>query len=525
MEFKAPQDPVENKRFRLKMLQKAEESPKLQAYLREKCRRDNQFFCDAFLWTYDPRLADKNPHLPFILWPKQRKLFEQLDYWYKRSQSGERVNAVLDKPRAVGATFTLVAWCFHRWLFEPFEARFGSRKEDYVDKRGESDTIFFKFDYMIERLPTWLLAPFTRSSMLLKNLETGGQISGESANPNFGRGGRKSIIVFDELGFWEWARASWEACGETTNFRLAMSTPPLTGKDSFFYKLISGQEGRVDMFAFDWRDVPTRDDNWFTQAKESKSEEEFAREVLKSYEGTTKGKVYAADMRFVRLSDVDYNPRLPLFVAWDFGLDTVAMIWLQADLVHKKFYIIDSYWNQNKSIDFYVPFITGVVGSGSVDKYQPYELEMILRHRLWSRNITHFGDPNVKQRHVKDKTSTRDLLYEKFNIYIQSKDWGGRKWTDLRDITKLYLRDLEINEKRNEYLLAALRSARYPERTETSQATTEPLKPIHDWTSHFRSALEYFFDNIHDEEAEKSEKEIKRIEAEAYEGESAFSPI
>lgn len=36
-------------------------------------------------------------------------------------------------------------------------------------------------------------------------------------------------------------------------------------------------------------------------------------------------------------------------------------------------------------------------------------------------------------------------------------------------------------------------NARYPERSETSQSTSVQSKPIHDWTSHFRTALEYFF--------------------------------
>ena len=35
-------------------------------------------------------------------------------------------------------------------------------------------------------------------------------------------------------------------------------------------------------------------------------------------------------------------------------------------------------------------------------------------------------------------------------------------------------------------------NARYPERKDTSQSTQAIVLPIHDWTSHFRTALEYF---------------------------------
>lgn len=40
---------------------------------------------------------------------------------------------------------------------------------------------------------------------------------------------------------------------------------------------------------------------------------------------------------------------------------------------------------------------------------------------------------------------------------------------------------------------SAIMNARYPERSETSQSTSIQNKPVHDWTSHFRTALEYFF--------------------------------
>jgi hypothetical protein len=56
---------------------------------------------------------------------------------------------------------------------------------------------------------------------------------------------------------------------------------------------------------------------------------------------------------------------------------------------------------------------------------------------------------------------------------------------------------IEINANpRNEYFLEAIKSARYPQREESSQATTPIALPIHDWTSTHRTVLEYFFMNI-----------------------------
>lgn len=498
--MKAPKDLLENKKFRASVLQKTLNNIELRSVLMKKCQLDIVFFIDTFCWTYDPRLAD--PIIPFILYPKQEKLIAKLDECLARSRNGEKINLFIDKPRDVGATFTVMAWCLHQYLFGEFSARIGSRKEDYVDKRGESDTLFYKIDFMMDRLPDWMIpSGFTqdyRSSMILKHPSKPNLITGESANPNFGRGGRKSITIFDELGFWDWARSSWESAGESTNFRLAMTTPPETGRDSHTYKLLTGDLGRIEVFDFDWTDVPSRDQKWLTQQKETKSDEELAREVLKSYEGTTEGKVYATDFRLATLSRIDYNPDFPVFASWDFGLDAVAIIWYQKNFMTNRLYVIDSYHNTNKSIDFYIPLITGVIPSGvsqPIHEYDEYTLEKIDLHKKWQiTSITHFGDPDVNKRSLKDKESTADVL-KKHGIVVQSKDWAGREWKDLKEPTLLSFRRLEINELRNEYFISAMRNAKYPKRRENSQSTSEVLKPVHDWTSHFRSSYEYFIDN------------------------------
>lgn len=39
---------------------------------------------------------------------------------------------------------------------------------------------------------------------------------------------------------------------------------------------------------------------------------------------------------------------------------------------------------------------------------------------------------------------------------------------------------------------SAIMNARYPERKEDTNRTTPFTKPVHNWTSHYRTALEYF---------------------------------
>lgn len=492
----APREINENKRFRLKLLAEADGDLNLQQLIIQKCSNGTdgfEFFCDTFCWTLDPREGD--PHKPFILWPKQRAFIVWLEDLYQRSQRGEKINVGVDKPRAVGVSYLLMVWLFWHYRFHTFTARIGSWKEEYVDKKGEPDALFTKIDYQLGRMPEWLIGQHDRPHLILKPREGAltSSIVGESANPDFGRGGRKNVIIFDEFGFWDWARSSWESAGESANMRIAVSTPPPTGPDSHHYKLINGKLGRVFKFDFDWSDDPRRDQAWLAEARETKSEEEFAREVLKSYEGTTKGKVYAVSLRNAEMTTVEYDPRLPLFVSWDFGLDAVAMIWWQKDFGTNKVYMIDCYNNSNQEIGFYVPFVTGIVESG-VHRYTEHELDLIALHKQWSKTITHVGDPDVNKRNLITKESTKAYL-DKKGIYVQSIPWGGRTWGDLKEKTMRLFRRLVVDEKRCEPVLAAVRNAKYPERRESSQSTTEAVKPVHDWTSHFRTSVEYFADN------------------------------
>lgn len=503
----APKEYTANLKFRLMLLEKAERDPVLQMLIKRKCANGidgYEFFCDAFAWTFDPR--ESNPHKPFILWPKQKENAVWLEDCYDRSQHGEKVNGVEDKPRAVGATVNFVTWAFWHYCFHEFSARIGSRKEDFVDKKGDPDTLFAKFDYLIERIPKWLIGEHSRTYMMLahKDGNSTNSIVGESANPNFGRGGRKSLAAFDELGFWDYAKSSWESAGEATNFRLALSTPPESGHDSHYFKLLTGEAGRVDKFNFDWSDVPGRDAKWLEEAKATKSDEEFAREILKSYDGTTKGKVYAVSMRTIRKAAPEYHPELPLFISWDFGLDSVAMIWWQKNFNSNEVFMIDCYSNLNKEIDFYVPFVTGeFVSCGTngakrpftEDDYKDFELDIIARHAGWRKDATHFGDPDVSKRNLINKDSVKDHLYSEHKIYVEAKPWGGRTWNDHKELTKLLFRRLIVNEERCEPVLSALRQAKFPELSENSQRVNEATLPIHDWTSHYRSNVEYFADN------------------------------
>lgn len=456
-----------------------------------KCANDSVFWCDNFAYTFDPREGNRN--LPFILWDKQIEYVR----WVERLLT-DHEDGLIEKSRDVGASYTtLVAIVLYQWLFRDFNALIGSRVESKVDKSDDPDALFWKIDYNLRRLPEWMLPEGFdwskhRTYMRLSRPDSENVITGESSNPNFGRAGRYNLALFDEMGFWQNAKSSWESSGSSATTRLAISTPPETGKASYFYKLrISG---RVKVFTFHYKDDPRRDEEWEKKQRAKQSEEEFERERNISYSGSTEGKVYATQYKLVPQGKYSYDPRLPLYVSWDFGLDGVALQWYQWDMVLDKWRLVDSYFNTDEDIEFYVPFITGQILSGKEYDYSNEDLEKIAEHRYW-QSATHFGDPDVKKRSLHTKLSTRDIL-KGHGIYVQCKEWAGRTHYDMRQKAIMFMKKLLVDEEHNEFFSESMMQSRYPERSETSQATSPISAPIHDIYSHHRSCFEYMADNL-----------------------------
>jgi hypothetical protein len=52
------------------------------------------------------------------------------------------------------------------------------------------------------------------------------------------------------------------------------------------------------------------------------------------------------------------------------------------------------------------------------------------------------------------------------------------------------LNRVRIHERCTDFI-ASIQNARYPQKREGSQSTAPNNKPIHDWTSHYRTAFEY----------------------------------
>jgi len=153
--LKVPKRFDKNLEYRERILKRAENDKGLQKELLAACSLSRLYWFNAFGWTFAPHLyvdgrkrPNPNPHQPFITWDIQDYFVGELG---NAIDIGEDLGA--DKSRQMGVTWLIIAVLSHLWLFRP-DVKISelSRIEDYVDKFGNDKCLFWKHDYIHERL-------------------------------------------------------------------------------------------------------------------------------------------------------------------------------------------------------------------------------------------------------------------------------------------------------------------------------------------------------------------------------------
>lgn len=256
--------------------------------------------------TFDPRNLDAGllSAFPFVLWPKQ---VDYVQWVFARWQSRER--GLVEKSRDCGVTWLSVGFAATMWLFwSGFTCRFGSRKEELVDRRGDMDSIFEKLWFFLDNVPVCFMpegfSESNRAHMRIINRENDSAITGE-AGDNIGRGGRASIAFIDEAAFIEHQKAVDAALSQTTNCQIDISTPNGSGNPFYAKRMKFNNTDRV--FIFDWRDDPRKNLAWYEKQKEEQDEATVAQEIDRDYEASAEGAFLPA--KWVR-SCVDAHKKL-----------------------------------------------------------------------------------------------------------------------------------------------------------------------------------------------------------------------
>lgn len=244
--------------------------------------------------TFDPRRKEMRI-LPFVLFKRQEEFLQFLWECFK-----DRENGLVEKSRDMGASWLCCAFSIWLWIFHPGTAvGWGSRKEEYVDKKEDPKAIFPKLIMLLRNLPKWMLPKGYNERgfctyMKIANMENNSTITGE-AGDNIGRGGRTSLYIKDESAWYERPDLIEAALGDNTDVQIDISS--VNGTANVFYKRrMAGAEWEPDktmpkgftrIFIMDWRDHPLKTQEWY-DLRRARNEREgllhvFAQEVDRDY--------------------------------------------------------------------------------------------------------------------------------------------------------------------------------------------------------------------------------------------------
>lgn len=482
-----------NLEYREKIIEKAENEVDKQGLLLSLSEDSFLFWVNTFGYTFNPRLEVQ--HLPFVTFPFQDDIALEIIHCI---ETGQDIH--VDKSRDMGASWLVLAIFVWGWLFKSWDLRVGSRNRDYVDKGGDMSSLFEKLRYMIERLPSWMrpkefsLKRGTKFNAAAKIVhpQRKNSIVGEATSPNFARGGRAKAILYDEFVFWQCAEDAWKGGADSTNCRIVISTPE--GMGNKFADIKFDPDLLIKRFSLHWTLHPFKDEAWYEAEKARRTPQELAQEVDISYTASMSSVVYEQfnEVPIGRGPNFDYHPGLPLFRFWDFaegGNDKTAIIWAQEDPDTKQVRVIDCYQLGNMDINYFGYLVTGLYDDEFY--FDPEAKALMERQRHWKRAID-VGDPynGNKTTFLNQTTIKKELGKHGIDMNLNR---GCNNTMERIRIASLVLKRTLIHERclGKGGFIQAMQNARWPQKSRGSNQTTPLTKPVHNETSHYRTAWEY----------------------------------
>ena len=210
--------------------------------------------------TFDPRNVERGlPTLmPFLLFPKQEEWVHFFMNCWKNQEPG-----LTDKSREMGLSWLMAAVSSTLCMFnDGVVGCFGSRKEEYVDKKGDPKALLYKVRKFVSLSPREFRGDWNERLhavyMRVMFPNTGSIITGE-AGDNIGRGDRASFYFVDEAAWMPHPELIEASLSQTTNCRQDVSTP--RGMNNPFARKRFG--GKIKVFSFHWKDDPRKDEDWY----------------------------------------------------------------------------------------------------------------------------------------------------------------------------------------------------------------------------------------------------------------------
>lgn len=481
---------------RLSLASACMRNDRLRALEIEMCRLDPVHFANNWLWTFDPREQPAN--LPFQLWACQEELLRWIEERYQSREGG-----LIEKSRDMGASWVFVAWFLHSWIFKDgFFGRLGSRKEELVDDSTE-ESLFGKLRYALHRLPRFLMpkgyTPKKHATfLLLRNPDNDNKLVGESANQDFGRGGRSSATLLDESASIPKSESVLASISQNSNCVFHLSSPK--GKNNAFYRL--KHKTTIPVKTLHWSQDPRKDEAWYEKQKELLLPWEVGQELDLSYDVETGEKIYHRFSRqwHVAKEVIECNPDFEQFVTWDFGLSVMAIIFGQVapDGIVE---IWQAFEFSGYDIDFFIPIRKGTL---------PKEMALLTKEeqklvrdcvkkipQFRMRNQKDYGDHAGTHKTANSKRSCKRALEDAgFDLISTGKQTYDWRIKCLDRLFRLRSVDVDRNKWKTKLLISPdcvkLIDCLNNYVNSPTAINRGEVVPLINWASHLVTALEFF---------------------------------
>lgn len=485
--------------------------------------------------AYDPAMEPIFGYVPFICFADQVRVINEL--LWTLTQTDENADAVWSKARGWGASWILCLIGLWGWTFShywpgapPWNILYLSRKEEYVDSKQQR-SLFWKIRRLMRDMPDWQMPRGWNPDVndqkgFIGNPENGNELGGESTNTKAGRGDRATIAIPDEGAAIPNLKSTVSTLAETADHRWISSTEN-NDEGTDFYELGIGRsdgDDRPHLIETDWWQNPLNDQAWFERQKKryANDPDAFNREILRDPHAGSSTWVYG----WARTKDADTAivpvSGWPSYVGIDPGYrDPTALVAVQ-ETPGGELNVVDAYAIEGKQADWFAPLLKPSLfaeadSNWSEKSYLTWDSKSVdpdgtaptfeygEREIAFARTVAVLGKPtyvgdtyggSVAQA-SNDSVFTR---WQRYGIVVHRNRQMGELAPSQKSPQFFPGRREALNDRANRFrfgstdgarvCLKALKDHKYKPRSDRPQQS-EPNKPLHDWTSHYVTALEF----------------------------------
>ncbi len=501
-----------NMEERILILDNCKDNPDLQLLEKETCKRNIIYFFNTYLMIeknatfYD---AGTPSEVPFILFPFQEEyvteVWESIFEWSKPVKDRKAwvlTNVFIEKSRQMWISWVTSGIMVYGFLFHKHKYTMISRTEAEVDSPWDMDSLFEKMRFMMENLPNWMLpTEYTKElgkdksnrKMNITDPDSNASITWKTANPWAWRWGSRTAIFLDEFAFMTFADQINKSTASNTPCRIFNSTPNWEFNEFYDMKKLA-EKWKIKRLRYHRTDHPYYDDAWYEQRIKWMKEEDIAQELEMNYTVALKWRVYPEFKQDGIALPYDHKKQMIIWIDNSHGwADPHAVIIMQINNKTHHLDIIDSI-AMNGSVTDMAEFMAWI------PKFKMDDEQLAFQERYkeynWKR-ATFVTDPYDTYSTLNNTNVFKEYMKVWINVVTPKKQakWGNMIIPPKKeqiDITRKNIYKIRY-DKHNKDFRAAIMNCRFQtvDKNKATTRTTAPTLPIHDKTSHYRTALEY----------------------------------